>query len=285
MAVEPFTEHHFTSQDGLRLYYRDYGAGRAGTLPLVCLTGLTRNSSDFADFAGLMGRTRRIVCPDYRGRGHSDRDPEWRNYQPAIYLNDIKHLLAVTGIARAVFVGTSLGAFLSMGMAVAAPTAVAGAVLNDAGPDVDQSGLSRILDYIGKDRPQESWDDAVATLRAMFPNLSINTEEGWLDMARGTFREGTDGKLHYNWDTNIAKAIEHGPPTPDLWPVFRSLRNMPVLAIRGELSDVLSADTFERMGTALPHIATATVPGVGHAPTLAEPEAAEAIESYLARLH
>lgn len=284
MTAETYTEHHFTSQDGLRLYYRDYGAGRTSALPLVCLTGLTRNSRDFADFAAQAGRGRRVVCPDYRGRGRSDRDPAWRNYQPATYLNDIRHLLAVTGIDRAVFVGTSLGAFLSMGMAVAAPTVVAGAILNDAGPDVDQSGLSRILDYVGKDRPQAGWDEAAATLRTMFPNLSIDTDEGWLNLAKGTFRQGDDGMLHYDWDTNIARAIEQGPPTPDLWPVFRALGDTPVLALRGELSDVLSAETFERMGGALPRITTVTVPGVGHVPTLAEPEAAAAIEAFLARM-
>lgn len=285
MADEPYTEHHFTSQDGLRQYYRDYGAGRREALPVICLTGLTRNSKDYATLAGRLGRGRRVVCLDYRGRGRSERDPNWRNYQPPVYLNDIKHLLAATGIERAVFLGTSLGAFLSMGMAVAAPTAVAGAVLNDAGPDVDRSGLARILDYVGHDRPQANWDEAVATLKTMFPSLSISTEEEWLALAQGTFTEGSDGKLHYDWDTSIAKAIEHGPPMPDLWPVFRALRPVPVLAVRGEISDVLAEDTFERMGRTLPRIATVTVPGVGHAPTLAEPEAAAALDAYLARLH
>jgi len=285
MTAEPYEEHVYTAQDGLRLYYRDYGARHRDTLPLVCLTGLTRNSHDFDAFARRHARRRRAICPDYRGRGRSDYDPDWRHYVPATYVNDIKHLLAATGIERAVFVGTSMGALLSMGMSVAAPMAVAGAILNDAGPDLDRSGLDRILDYIGRDRPQRDWDEAVATLKSMFPSLSISTAEGWQDLARGTFREGEDGMLHYDWDTNIAKALERAGPPPDLWNYFRALRDIPVLAFRGELSDVLAEDTFERMGRALPRIATVTVPGVGHAPTLDEPEAAAAIEAYLARLH
>lgn len=284
MTAPPYEEHVYTAQDGLRLYYRDYGAAHRDALPLLCLTGLTRNSHDFEALAERYAHSRRVICPDYRGRGRSDYDPDWRNYQPTTYLNDLKHLLAVAGVARAVMVGTSMGALLSMGMAVAAPMTVAGAILNDAGPDVDRSGLERILDYIGTDRPQRDWDEAVATLKTMFPSLSIDTDEGWRDLAYGTFREGEDGMLHYDWDTNIAKALRKGPATPDLWPYFRALREVPVLAVRGELSDVLAEETFERMGRSLPDISTVTVPGVGHAPTLAEPEAAAAIDAYLAGL-
>lgn len=285
MTALPYDEHVYTAQDGLRLYYRDYGAQNRGTLPLVCLTGLTRNSHDFEAFAERHARRRRVICPDYRGRGRSDYDPDWRHYVPTTYINDIRHLLAATGVERVVFVGTSMGALLSMGMAVAAPMAVTGAILNDAGPDVDRSGLERILDYVGKDRPQRDWDEAVATLKTMFPSLSISTDEGWRDLAQGTFREGEDGLLHYDWDTNLARALAKNGPPPDLWSYFRALRDVPVLAFRGELSDVLAEDTFERMGLTLPRIATVTVPGVGHAPTLAEPEAEAAIEAYLARLH
>lgn len=277
-----YRERTLSAQDGLALYYRDYGDPTSPAVPVLCLTGLTRNSKDYHDLATRLSPSRRVICPDYRGRGRSAYDADWRNYQPTVYVNDIRHLLASLNIHSVIVVGTSLGAFLAMGMAVAAPTMVAGAVLNDAGPDIDAKGLNRILDYIGTDRPQPDWRSAVAVVRELFSSLSINTEEGWLRFARQTFREGDDGMLHFDWDVNLAKPMQkRGASLPDLWALFRALRDIPVLSFRGEISDVLSPDTFERMGEGMPKLTRVTVPGVGHTPTLAEPEVLAALDAFL----
>lgn len=277
-----YRERTLSAQDGLALYYRDYGDPMSPAVPVLCLTGLTRNSKDYHDLATRLSPSRRVICPDYRGRGRSAYDADWRNYQPTVYVNDIRHLLASLNIHSVIVVGTSLGAFLAMGMAVAAPTMVAGAVLNDAGPDIDAKGLNRILDYIGTDRPQPDWRSAVAVVRELFSSLSINTEEGWLRFARQTFREGDDGMLHFDWDVNLAKPMQkRGASLPDLWALFRALRDIPVLSFRGEISDVLSPDTFERMGEGMPKLTRVTVPGVGHTPTLAEPEVLAALDAFL----
>lgn len=277
-----YRERTLSAQDGLALYYRDYGDPTSPAVPVLCLTGLTRNSKDYHDLATRLSPSRRVICPDYRGRGRSAYDADWRNYQPTVYVNDIRHLLASLNIHSVIVVGTSLGAFLAMGMAVAAPTMVAGAVLNDAGPDIDAKGLNRILDYIGTDRPQPDWRSAVAVVRELFSSLSINTEAGWLRFARQTFREGDDGMLHFDWDVNLAKPMQkRGASLPDLWALFRALRDIPVLSFRGEISDVLSPDTFERMGEGMPKLTRVTVPGVGHTPTLAEPEVLAALDAFL----
>lgn len=279
-----FRERHVTAQDGLRLYYRDYGDPASPHLPLLCLTGLTRNSADFADLAERHAGERRILCPDYRGRGRSAYDPDWRNYQPHTYLSDIADLAAANDLHRIVVVGTSMGGILAMGLAVLKPTLLAGVVLNDIGPDVIAGGLTRILDYIGVDQPQPDWDSAVAYLQRLLPTLSIRTAAGWLKMAQATYREGQDGRLHFDWDLNLAKPLRAmGGPPPDLWPYFRALRPVPVLALRGALSDVLSAETFERMALAKPDLRRVTVPEAGHAPTLNEPEAAAAIDDFICR--
>ncbi len=277
-----YRERTLSAQDGLALYYRDYGDPMSPTVPLMCLTGLTRNSKDYHDLATRLSPSRRVLCPDYRGRGRSAYDADWRNYQPSVYVNDIKHLLASLNVHSVIILGTSLGAFLAMGMAVAAPTLVAGAVLNDAGPDVDPKGLNRILDYIGTDRPQPDWRSAVAVVRELFSSLSIDTDEDWLRFARQTFREGEDGMLHFDWDVNLAKPMRRrGAGLPDLWALFRALREVPVLSFRGEISDVLSPETFERMGEGMPKLTRVTVPGVGHTPTLAEPEVLAALDAFL----
>src|SRR5689334_21399825 len=161
-----YREGRVSVQDGLALYYRDYGDRLAGRTPMLCLSGLTRNSADFAALAERLSGDRRVICPDYRGRGRSAYDRDWRNYDPYVYISDISHLLTATGIGRAVIVGTSMGGLLAMGLAVLRPTLVAGVVLNDIGPDVASPGLARILQYVGVDYPQSDWDTAIQIGRA-----------------------------------------------------------------------------------------------------------------------
>lgn len=281
-ATSGYKARYFTSQDGLRLYFRDYGDPLSKKKPLLCLGGLTRNSSDFHDLAMRLAGERRILAPDYRGRGRSEYDQDWRNYHPRSYLNDIRHLLAATGVHRVVIVGTSLGGILGMAFGAMAPTALAGVVLNDVGPDVGAKGLARILVYIHKDRPQPNWQAAAKHLEATVPNLSIKTAEGWEDLARRTYREGSDGLLHYDWDIRIAEPLlRHSGPAQDMWPLYRSLRHLPVLALRGELSDILTPETLERMAAEKPDLVQATIPDCGHVPMLDEPACLEAIKRFL----
>jgi pimeloyl-ACP methyl ester carboxylesterase len=277
-----YRDGRFTSQDGLALHYRDYGDPLSPRLPVLCLTGLTRNSADFADLAARLATERRVLCPDYRGRGRSAYDRNWRNYDARVYLNDLGHLLAVTGIGRAVVIGTSLGGLLAMGLGALKPTALAGVVLNDIGPALAEQGMARILDYVGTDHPQPDWPSAVHFLRRLLPGVALRSEEEWLDFARATYRQGADGMLHFDWDVAIAKPlVANGGRTPDLWALFRGLRRVPTLAIRGGRSDVLTAETFDRMAEAKPDLRRVTVPEAGHTPTLKEPPAADALDDFL----
>jgi pimeloyl-ACP methyl ester carboxylesterase len=280
--VTAFRERYLTAQDGLRLYFRDYGDPLSPRMPLLCLTGLVRNSADFADLAERHAGERRVVCPDYRGRGRSAYDPDWANYDPFVYVNDIAQLMAGAGLERVLVIGTSLGALLAMGLAVFTPASLGAVVLNDFGPELNPRGITRIFDYIGSDRPQPDWPSAVRHLRELLPTLSIRSDEGWLKFARATYREAVDGLLHFDWDVNLAKPLA-ASAVPDLWPYFRALRRLPVLALRGTLSDVLSAETFERMALAKPDLERVTVANSGHTPTLNEPEAAAAIDDFIRR--
>ena len=277
-----YREQRYTAQDGLSLYFRDYGDGRSHRTPVICLPGLTRNSKDFHAVAIRLAADRRVICPDYRGRGRSDYDTNSDNYQPTTYLNDIRHLLVASGIHRVVVLGTSLGGILGMGMGAAMPTALAGVIMNDVGPEVGTDGLLRILEYVRQDRPQPDWEGAVAELKRMFPNMPGRTDEDWRMAAEGTYRAGEDGMLHFDWDVRIAEPILNGPPPPDLWPLFRSLLHVPTLVLRGELSDVLTSETLSKMKDAHPAAVTVTVPRTGHVPTLGEPESAAAIDDFLA---
>lgn len=279
-----FAARTFRAQDGLKLYFRDYGPRDPADPPILCLTGLARNSKDFAPFAArLAAQGQRVLCLDYRGRGRSAYDPDPMNYQPPTYLNDIRHMLSALGLHKVVVMGSSLGGILGMGMGAAMPTSIAGLMLNDVGPEIDTAGFARIQGYLKADRPHRNWDEAIADLKSIFTNNSF-TEQEWRDVAEGTFAEGEDGLLHFDWDVNLYKPIEKSPGIPDLWPYFNSVRHVPMLVLRGEKSDILRAGTVERMVECHPSIRAVTVPGAGHIPTLKEPEAVEAVDEFLASI-
>jgi pimeloyl-ACP methyl ester carboxylesterase len=278
-------ECRYTSGDGLRLFYRAYGPADSAALPVLCLPGLTRHSGDFAGLATrLAAAGRRVVCPDLRGRGRSEYARDWRTYDPAYYLDDIRALLALEQIGRAVIVGTSMGGLLAMAMGVAMPSVLAGIVINDVGPDISRNGQKRILDYISVDRPQPDWPSAARHLRQLLPNLSVADEAGWVRVARNTYREGEDGLLHFDWDVSLHLAVRRGvDPDLDLWALWRSVSHLPILAVRGGASDVLSPATFARMKSEKPDLVQIELPGVGHTPSLEEPASIEAVDEFLRR--
>ena len=280
------TDSFWTSSDGLTLYARDYaGAAGPARLPVVCIHGLTRNSRDFEAVAPwIAARGRRVLAVDVRGRGRSDRDPNPLNYQLPVYAGDMAGLLMQAGIGRAVFVGTSMGGLITMALAATNPLAVAGAVLNDVGPELSPVGLGRIMGYVGEQRPIRDWAEAAefaASINGVaFPGAPA---EHWDAFARRIFREAASG-LELDYDPDITAPFRAAPtgPAPDGWPVFSALANgRPTLLIRGGISDLIDPDIAGRMRAAAPGMAYAEVPDVGHAPMLTEPEAQAALATFL----
>lgn len=297
----------WTSADGLRLAYRAYpaasgrvtGTGAPARLPVVCLPGLTRNARDFEDLAAhLASGGRDVFCPDLRGRGESDyaRDP--MSYQPPVYVQDLAGLFAAEGITRFVAVGTSLGGILTMMLAAGQPGLVAGAVLNDIGPVIEPAGLDRIREYVGQGRNYLTWMHAARGLREtmldIYPDFTI---DDWLRIAKRLLALGSGGRITFDYDMNIAepidaaaeaqaKALAEGAEQPamDPWPLFDALSAVPLVLVRGGMSDILSAQTATQMVAKARDCTLVTLPQVGHAPTLDEPEARAAIDALMARL-
>lgn len=275
-----FRAHRFTVGDGTQLYYRDYGDRLATKTPVVCLSGLTRNSKDFHRLALRLSADRRVVAMDYRGRGQSDYDPNPQHYVPDTYVRDALDLAAVTGIHHAIVIGTSLGGLVSMGLAVARPTLLAGVVLNDIGPEIPLAALKRIGAYAGKTDSYASWDDAIAECKNRYALAHPKkTEADWAMLAHDSFVE-KNGRIVPDYDVAITKAKISEPP--DLWAMFGAFANIPVLAIRGALSDVLTEETFEKMAAAKPDLERLTVAHSGHNPTLEEPEVTAALDTFIA---
>jgi pimeloyl-ACP methyl ester carboxylesterase len=276
----------YHARDGIRLHYREYGDPASARAPVLCLGGLTRNCQDFDLLARRLARQRRVVCPDLRGRGDSAFDPNWRNYRPEVYLDDLRQLMAAARLGHVIVIGTSLGGVLAMAMGVAMPVALRGVVLNDTGPEFDVAGIARIIDYVGEDQPQPDWETAARHMADRFPHLSKRNDDIWRRLVRNSYREGADGRLHVNWDVNLSRSLKRlvRGPLPDLWPLYRSLKNVPVLALRGAWSDVVTAAALDRMAHEKPDLIAVTVRDVGHAPTLEEPEAEAALNDFLADL-
>lgn len=276
----------FSVADGLRLYARDYAPiGDERALPVICLHGLTRNSADFEDVAPwIAARGRRVLAMDVRGRGRSASDPNPLNYNPLVYAGDVLAGMAQLGVAQAVFVGTSMGGLITMTLAAINGAAVAGAVLNDVGPELAPEAIARIATYVGEEPDVPDWaaaaDYAQARNGLAFPQADATF---WDRFARRLFRE-RDGRLELAYDPEIAAIFRVAPtgPAPDLWPAFLALTTgRPTLLIRGGLSDLVTPEIADRMREAAPGMAYAEVPDVGHAPMLDEPEARAALAEFL----
>lgn len=284
--MSEFADRYWTSRDGLRLHYRDY-AGREDRPPVVCLPGLTRNARDFADVASRIAGEWRVICPEMRGRGDSAYAKDWATYNPLQYVEDLVELLDEEGIAQFVAFGTSLGGLMTMILAMTAPQRLAGAMLNDVGPEIMPEGLERIRGYVGQGRSFETWMHAARALEESqanaFPDYEITD---WLTMAKRIMVVGSNGRIVFDYDMKIAEPFSQpgGEAGVDMWPGLAGFGAKPMLLLRGALSDVLSAETHEKMADLLPGGEAVTVPNVGHAPMLDEPEAAAAIDRLLAKL-
>ncbi|PPR09690.1 MAG: 2-(acetamidomethylene)succinate hydrolase [Alphaproteobacteria bacterium MarineAlpha11_Bin1] len=280
-----YRERRLTTFDNLSLYLRDYGNQLDARPPLFCLGGLTRNSKDFEGFAERYSKDgRRVICADYRGRGKSQYDHNWSNYDPRIYIRDVQDILAALNVHRVVVIGNSLGGILGMGMATAMPNALSALVMNDVGPIVETEGLDIIIDYIKEDRSHDDWHSAVNTIKRMLPNLSFQDEAIWQKMAKNTFQVCDDGKLRFDWDVNIVKPmLKSDYQIPEMWSLFKALANIPTMVIRGEKSDILSRACFEEMQRVKRDLIAVEIPRAGHVPTLSEPESCTAMDNFLGR--
>jgi pimeloyl-ACP methyl ester carboxylesterase len=281
---------YFSAPDGLRLHVRAYGAAPNPRLPVVCLPGLARTETDFETLAQRLAcdpqGPRRVFALDYRGRGRSEYDRNWQNYDPRVELEDLLAITTALGIERAIFVGTSRGGILTMLLAAARPTLIGGAVLNDIGPVIEPKGLMRIKGYVGKIPRPTSYADGVVVLRrlfsAQFPNL---TDAQWLAWSKRSWEQREKG-LVACYDPKLAntlKPISSDTLPPPLWAQFDAMTAMPIMVIRGMLSDILSRETLDAMRARRGELDVLEVTDQGHAPLLDDEASLQKIADFVAR--
>lgn len=270
---------HFSVADGARLAYADEGEGT----PVLCLTGLTRNMNDFNHVAPFL-KGRRMIRMDYRGRGKSD----WTGvdtYTVPQEAADAVALLDHLGVQKAAIIGTSRGGLIGMFMGVTARDRMLGLCLNDVGPALHAPGLEHIIDYIGRRPSARSMEDLAGTLERNAVGFSDVPPGRWLEEAHHQFRQGPDG-IELCYDAALREGFIEAmkDPTATAWPLFDALAGLPLALIRGEGSNLLTAETADEMKRRRPDMILATVPGRGHIPYLDEPESQAALEEWLARI-
>jgi len=281
-----WSDGYWETTDGLRLHYRDY-AGSASRPPILCIPGLTRNARDFEGVAERLSGDWRVIAIDLRGRGDSAQAKDPLSYGPPAYLEDIETLIASLGLERFLLFGTSLGGLMTMLLAARGSDRIAGALLNDVGPVLEEQGLDTIRGYVGRSQNWPTWMHAARyfaeTQVGRYPRWKL---EQWLVYAKRLCRLNANGRIVLDYDMRIAEPFKQPGNVAgfDWWPAFRALNGVPSLVLRGELSDLLSDETVARMVDEVPDMEAVTVPGVGHTPTLEEPEAVAAIDRLLARI-
>ena len=284
-----FDDVYLPSTDGLRLHARIYGDANRAQVPVVCLPGLTRNAQDFHALAERLAAapsSRRVIVIDYRGRGGSAYDVDWQHYTVPIEAVDVRQMLAALGVKQAIFIGTSRGGLITMLLAVTQKNLIKACVLNDIGPVIEIKGLERIASYVGKGTMPRNWAEAVEKLKASNTDFTDLTDAEWRDFADIVFVEGANG-LRLRYDPalgNTLTGIDFSKPLPAAWPLFDALDAVPVLAIRGVNSDLLSEETLAEMARRRGAMEIMLVPNEGHAPFLGRERLAGVIADFVMRV-
>lgn len=290
MMSDGFSDFFYAAPDGLKLHARIYGEGNTGPWPVICLPGLTRNARDFHELAlylaGKAPRPRKVVAFDYRGRGLSDHDPDIGHYNVGTEAGDVLAGLSALGIEQAAFIGTSRGGLIIHVLGALKPTVLKAIVLNDVGPVIEAEGLAHIRSYLDRSPTPRTFAEAVEAQRrvhgADFPALS---DADWGRMVAAICRETETGWVP-DFDPALVDTlagVDFSKPLPDLWPQFDALAAIPMLAIRGGNSKLLSAATLEEMQKRHPGMETTSVDGQGHAPFLETGDLPATIAAFLDR--
>jgi len=286
-----------------RMAYWEWGDPQNDRV-LLCVHGLTRTGRDFDVLAARLAPHYRVVCPDVVGRGKSDWLINPAFYTIPQYVADMLTLIARLNPSRLDWVGTSMGGLIGLGMAAGLATSAAlrpdrGAfgmdasqtlslgrmVLNDIGPALNDTGLSRIAEYVGKAEEFDSFEQAVEYVKTVSAGFGPHDATGWQALTRHVFnQQGSRWVKHY--DLRIAEPIAQQSPAvlkgaeAVLWAGFESLRE-PVLLLRGETSDLLTEEGMQEMQKRNVRARGITFKGVGHAPTLRSDDQVEAVTAFL----
>jgi pimeloyl-ACP methyl ester carboxylesterase len=280
---------YFRGYDGIRLYARHYPGDRS-LRPLLCLSDVTQNGRSFEPLAtALSSETlgqRPVYTLDYRGRGFSENDPNWKNYTPMIEMLDVINLMALRRIHKPTILASGWGGVIAMTLATLHSSMLGPVILNDTGPKLETNGLLRVHAFIGRVPTPSSWLKAADLIKDLNINhfTDLNSED-WRRLAQQQYNE-KDGRPAPSYDPELEKTLMMADVTvgaPVMWEQFAAMNHVPILVIRGENSDVLSKETFEEMFYRHPNLQLFTVANEGHTPLLDDDLSIERIRLFLER--
>lgn len=262
-----------------RLVYYEWGDPDNARV-LLCVHGMTRNGRDFDYLAEALSADYRVVCPDLPGRGESEWLEHSEDYDYPLYCADLAALLARLRVERVDWLGTSMGGIIGMFLAAAPHTPISKLVLNDVGPYISKEALTRIATYVGADPRFTDLEQAESYIRELNAEFGPLTDAQWAHYTRHYTRQTQGGELRLNYDPEIALPLRRKLEPVDFFPVWQAIR-LPTLIVRGMLSDVLLPETAERMRILNPLAQLVELPGIGHAPALADGDQIAMIKDWL----
>jgi len=287
-AAPPGAESLFLRvRDGLRLHVRRYGRDRRRR-PVLCLPGLTRNGRDFTMLAEALAgdavHPRTVYALDYRGRGLSDHDPDWKNYTVPVEAQDVVDVMAALDLHGAALIGTSRGGLIAMVLGALQPAAFGPVVLNDIGPVIERDGLVRMVAYVGRVPLPATWEEATELVRGMSEKqFSAVPPQLWPVIARKSYLD-ENGFPAPAYDARLAQSVSMlSGDVPALWVEFQALSRVPTLVLRGGNSDMLAQRTVDDMLARHARLDAVVIPGEGHTPMLMDSRSIEAIEGFVTR--
>ena len=274
---------HFLSlnpQGYHRVVYHEWGEADNPRV-IVCVHGLARNSRDFDELALALSANYRVVCPDIVGRGESDWLPAGSAYGIPQYMQDMSALIARLNVLQLDWIGTSMGGLIGMALAAFPDSPIQRLVLNDIGAFIGKDALSRIGGYVGRDPHFATVDELESHLRQQYAAYKGLTDQQWQHLAQFGYRPCDNGQVALHYDPVIGEYAKAAAGHDiDLWPVWGQIK-CPQLLMWGEQSDVLTGETVEQMQQQNPEIDVVSWPGIGHAPSLMEPEQIRAVVNWL----
>ena len=272
---------NFQTSDGVTLFYTD---DATDAVPVLCLSGLTRNSTDFSYIDGLLPDAR-LIKMDYRGRGKSDWVADFTTYSVAREAQDALELMDHLGIEKFAILGTSRGGLIAMTLGAMCMDRILGVAMNDIGPELDAQGLAAIMVFLGRAPVWKTYAEAAAARSGVMAGFANVPDSRWREEVEKQHHQTPQGLINtYDPKLRDAVAASSLQAIPDLWPFFTAFTHVPVALIRGANSDLLSAESFARMQRELPDALAVTVADRGHIPFLDEPEALATLRAWIARL-
>ena len=253
-----------------RMAYVEWGEPKNDQV-VVCVHGLSRCARDFDRLAQALAPRFRVVCPDVVGRGQSDWLKNPMLYGFTQYISDMFTLLARVNAKQLMWLGTSMGGLIGMGVAAQEHAPIKRLIINDVGPKIEVASLLRIGSYLGKTTVFASFEAAVEYIRTVSASFGEHSPEEWRDLTRYVVRQTPQGWiLHYDpaiavpFRTVTKESADAGETA--LWQLYDNIK-ADTLLVRGAQSDLLSPDTALAMTQRGPKARLLEFEGVGHAPT------------------